>query len=766
MKMKNQVKMVSSKVRQDDLSLLETKSFDIGISTQYTEIIDQSGKKNKHLLTLQIYIKQHNKRIIVFNTETSVQYQTKATIFEKLGEQYIANNVCDLYFYKKFCDDTPVLHEVICDYCKMLNLKFPKKIVIILYYALIDLFFCFGFNNCRSGLLSGRTYLKNRNYIDRNISLSALLKFSTNPESNTNIIEYSVFDISGLTSNKSKLDDFAESCGLELNPRKRLLSVYFNNISLAMFHNEISIRVLFGQSAMDEAVTTLKIKSVLTENINDILKGCLKFNDRFLFKSSNTRSNLEIPSTMGTLVSVCFQNHVYNSVLESGIFDIKTFKWACTKHGHLEEFNTKSSRLAKEEHKKLINEIDYYKIVSESHFSNYNYTVDSFNMASIPYFLESSKFNKLYTLATVTGGRCNNERYRETFVNNVLDMDFSSCYGSALESLSYPIGKPSTYSADVNNKQMSLSNFLCQYENQFVPGTWKIIVNGPLDFSQDLIYFKVESTNIYASLKKKLRSPSYHTADNVNPMKEHVLLRKSIINGVITGPELELIRKISSSQEYKSWTALQVTSAAWYPKQCKIDNVAEWTKLSISTASPQFDKWTFIELATFISPLLQKRKAFKAILQDIKNQQNVKDESAKKLRYYSSQEKQIKLIINTLYGTIASSFFRIGNCIVADNITSRPRVDIWKALKVLNGAQSITDGFAYQPSNINAFRNNKTIKPGFNSLSDYYNLIQHRALKKVSLESKDWDYIYSSGGIKNIDYKQLDQTVTKEINSF
>ena len=168
--MNNIVKMVSSKARQDDLSLLETKSLDIGISTQYTEIVEKSGKKNKHLLTLQIYIKQHNKRIIVFNTETSVHYQTETTIFEKLGEQYIANNVCDLYFYKKFCDDTPVLHEVICDYCKMLNLKFPKKIVIILYYALIDLFFCFGFNNCRSGLLSGRTYLKNRNYIDRNIS--------------------------------------------------------------------------------------------------------------------------------------------------------------------------------------------------------------------------------------------------------------------------------------------------------------------------------------------------------------------------------------------------------------------------------------------------------------------------------------------------------------------------------------------------------------------------------------------------------------------
>ena len=52
-------------------------------------------------------------------------------------------------------------------------------------------------------------------------------------------------------------------------------------------------------------------------------------------------------------------------------------------------------------------------------------------------------------------------------------------------------------------------------------------------------------------------------------------------------------------------------------------------------------------------------------------------------------------MINTLYGVFASKFFKIGNTVLADNITAKARTYVWVLSKCLNCNQTITDGSTY-----------------------------------------------------------------------
>ena len=140
------------------------------------------------------------------------------------------------------------------------------------------------------------------------------------------------------------------------------------------------------------------------------------------------------------------------------------------------------------------------------------------------------------------------------------------------------------------------------------------------------------------------------------------------------------------------------------------------------------------------------------------------------------------MVINTIYGDIASRFFEIGNTILANNITARARANIWLASRTMNGLQCITDGFYYQPSFVFAFKEKekeKKILPGLETLSDLTKLKNHRLINQVSLGNQDWNPLFSIDpkeempedylfGIDHTDQlaKRIDSFATKHINDF
>lgn len=82
--------------------------------------------------------------------------------------------------------------------------------------------------------------------------------------------------------------------------------------------------------------------------------------------------------------------------------------------------------------------------------------------------------------------------------------------------------------------------------------------------------------------------------------------------------------------------------------------------------------------------MLKRREKIK---QDLKAENDPKS-----INDLQAAQNAIKLLVNTLYGVLASKFFDVGNVVVANNVTAKPRAKIWLALKVLGGLQTITDG--------------------------------------------------------------------------
>lgn len=154
-------------------------------------------------------------------------------------------------------------------------------------------------------------------------------------------------------------------------------------------------------------------------------------------------------------------------------------------------------------------------------------------------------------------------------------------------------------------------------------------------------------------------------------------------------------------------------------------------------------EWTGIPLKNIIKPLREKREKLK---QQIKNNINVKQNNA--------LQEQYKLILNSIYGVLASPYFEIGNTVLSNNITARARLQIWMASRSLNGIQCITDGFQYQPNNIYEIKekNDGMIRlPGLKTLSDLKNLQNHRSIIKTTLGKKDWtDYFQTQNDDENL----------------
>lgn len=98
-------------------------------------------------------------------------------------------------------------------------------------------------------------------------------------------------------------------------------------------------------------------------------------------------------------------------------------------------------------------------------------------------------------------------------------------------------------------------------------------------------------------------------------------------------------------------------------------------------------KWFGYPLKRFITPLLDKRKELKELMKNTKNTSE-KGELNNKQTY-------VKLMINTLYGVFASQFFRLGNTVLADNITAKGRTYVWLLTKSLNCNMTVTDGSTY-----------------------------------------------------------------------
>jgi hypothetical protein len=342
---------------------------------------------------------------------------------------------------------------------------------------------------------------------------------------------------------------------------------------------------------------------------------------------------------------------------------------------------------------------------------------------------ESAAFNAL-----VHGGRCHNERPDEYRMRPGLDVDIVGCYGTTLRSLIYPIGLPTPWSFGPNDVRPTLGEWWDSNHEQLVDGLWTCTVSGYLSFEQDLLHSK---------LVKRLdlhRAADPH-ADIAIP-SHFPLLRHEVQNAVVTADIFRAMLAAATTSEKAEILQLKVVTAAAYLKKDRLDSIADWCREVLAApAEPQRARrraglagdnrprsWTGVPLEGFIGKLADER-------QRIKEQRRTTSDTGEQRRLDGLQT-VLKLLVNTLYGVLASRHFRIGNTILANTITGRARVGVWMLSKALGLYQSITDGGPYAHGAVPHWKDRR---PGLDTLSrmwDWHAPRRGRTLEPVP--GLDW----------------------------
>jgi hypothetical protein len=311
--------------------------------------------------------------------------------------------------------------------------------------------------------------------------------------------------------------------------------------------------------------------------------------------------------------------------------------------------------------------------------------------------------------ALVQGGRCNNERPDQYRIGEGLVIDISGCYGTSLRTLTYPIGLPSCWSYNPNERRPTLGQWLAMWEKSLVPGLWTVTVSGRLSFLQDLLYSKVTKAG---ALRR--------AGPDADLSADFALLRRELKNAVIMDDLLRALRAAATNAELAELMNLEVVTALAYKAEDRVADAAEWCRAVLADphegAAVRYDAgtrqdtrtraWYGLPLEGFIGRLADERTACKARAKAA----TTEEERAR----WEGLSTVLKQVINTTYGDCASRFFAMGNTVLANNITGRARLGVWMLAKALGLRQCITDGGIYEPAAVPSFRGKR---PGLDTLS-------------------------------------------------
>lgn len=294
--------------------------------------------------------------------------------------------------------------------------------------------------------------------------------------------------------------------------------------------------------------------------------------------------------------------------------------------------------------------------------------------------LSTTVKNKSLVYTSMTdGGRAVKERDVERFVTGVLvDIDISGCYGNGLKNQKFAVGNPT-----IIDKPLVLRDFLSKYKSQLLPGLWVARINwDECPFKQDLLISKTEES--FTKWEMSVNQPQgFELEEDRCYGASMVLTTNSVYRAALTHDSLQVLKYYSAPQEWK-WILdnAVVESAAIYMKRHKVNSVskkmAEGAQLSDSkyNAVDASKEWIEVDLNEIMTVLLTER---------------TKHPKGTEMNAF------LKLIINAMYGCIASEYFSekgtgISNVIVGNNITARARVLAWAMAKGLHSHCSITDG--------------------------------------------------------------------------
>jgi hypothetical protein len=561
--------------------------------------------------------------------------------------------------------------------------KPPAAVELLLFFSPRDVEYAVGWDSWSEALKNGR--------VTQHRGLSG--RFGSGPA-------VRLRDLFGWTGRDRGLADLAAALGVAAG-EKSLMDEYKANMARGLRERPTE----FLRYAVSDVTMLPKIYGAFVGLLNDTLSDTLGVPDEYLFRPES------IPMSVGRVVYDCFL-----SWLSTRLEDRLAYVLCLVKLGYLDTSADYDDYLAARKRRwHLVGKArdrDAVRALGDDPVDRvflralvrdrYNFT--PLNAASVTWWAGRAKTETCLFNALVQGGRCNNEMPSDCVTGPGLDVDLSSCYGSALRHLVYPVGVPCVLSYKPNEKRPTLGEFLDSWGGELVPGLWQVVVSGKLPFDQDLVPSTLLTPARVAGAARRGELEG-HSA----------FLRREVRNGVLTNDVLKALLAVASNQEWKGLMKLEVVTAAFYKASDRREQeqwVDDILAADVPDATPCLDAgerpdarptlWHGVALDGFTGRLVDERTR-------LKDRARQGDQAA------GPRDAIVKLLVNTLYGDVASRFFPISNTVLANNVTAKARVGAWMLAKALGLRQCITDGGFYCPDAVPHWKGKR---PGLAALSN------------------------------------------------
>ena len=301
-------------------------------------------------------------------------------------------------------------------------------------------------------------------------------------------------------------------------------------------------------------------------------------------------------------------------------------------------------------------------------------------------YLSQLVTSNAYLLSKCDGGRCkSNNPLLTSIEDDLVDIDISGAYSSAMSILDFPFGTPTILATPYkrkDNKGVSLKDVLRAYSSELLPRLWLMRIQVKnLSFEQDLIPSWIDFNR---TLIRKADTDLINGEVDLES-GESKIFTTEIINGALTSDLLDVIDQWTPRQREDFYSKCEVLTIAFYPKSLEL-SVEEFKNCktekrfkSRSKVTNQFEEitqcnqqWCRVHLGEFFTDIMRAKRL----------------QHAKK----TPLNELYKLLGNTAYGVSVSRFFATSNMIVGNNITGMVRSFMWLCEKALNLCGSITDG--------------------------------------------------------------------------
>lgn len=620
---------------------------------------------------------------------------------------------------------------------ELLELPLKAKVRLLMYYSARDLEYSISWDFCNELMLAGKESFGQGIQKKRNIRG----QFDLHIEDRK--INVTIRDLYGW--NPQGLNKLANSVGVKMESKGDM-----DEYKTRMFDGLINEPQKFISYSMGDTTVLLDIEKSFVEQVrwvqHDViglpLELCHTIDD--------------IPTTTGSLVAATLLHWVY---AKSPLMDFALKKLGLLDMSHAKYKQSRAAWLTVNKRYKdtaiLTSDLEALKRGENCPELNdleavldAKYDFLGLGQGSVGYFAKQFIDTSTYA-ALVQGGRCNNERPTEYRLEYGADIDLQSAYGSALRGFIYPVGLPTVIATQARQEVMTLGRLLGRIEKELVEGCWQIVVSGELKFTQDLIYSKIVSAKEINKAANagwdKAFGNEIRDDDLAHIPGDFALLRKEVVNGIITSDVLKVVRAVASDKELNEIMALEVVTAVYYAASSRCDSVEEWLAQVVADKGVSINKnnihgitedsrtraWLALPLEGFIGRLVETRN-------ELKRQKKQATDPEEKARLDAKQE-MLKLFVNTTYGVLASPFFLIGNTTVANNITAKARVGAWMLNKALHTRQSITDGGMYSLLAVPVLRE-KAKLPGLASLADNTKWVDKKNYTRVlePLAGREW----------------------------